>query len=389
MSECPKEHLTDEELNRYADDFGNSSLAYVQHLNLCSRCRDRANELMAQQRKIESLRQFRSSVRASDCPQDEVWARIAAGGSPKEDAEAALAHAAGCSRCAEKLRNALEDRDAELEPYGSVIAGLPSSTPKAIARQAKLAARAARAGRPRPVTKLRFWLPTAAALLLAAAGAIFLTRPRPAEANRLLALAYESGRNLELRFPGAAYVPLRQERGGSVVAAPPPPEAHTASIQQPAAEGVPDSQPLLEALAKISAKVSLQDGRWLDSRGRAELLEWQYDRAISDLERAHTLTPNDPSILADLAAAYFERGQVTDTRSDYVTTLGFLTSAVERAPRNAEIRFNRAIVFGYLGRYREAVDEWSRFLSLNPAGGWADEARVRQRQAKEKLSTSR
>lgn len=68
---------------------------------------------------------------------------------------------------------------------------------------------------------------------------------------------------------------------------------------------------------------------------------------------------------------------------DYESALRYLNSAIERDSKNAALHFNRAIVFGYLGRYREANNEWNVFLSLEPTGGWAEEARSLQGYANE------
>jgi len=362
LPESPRNHLTDEELNRYVDGNADLPLAWLAHIQACGHCRQKAGGLASQQRKLEALASAERSTPGSACADGEIWWRIALDIAPADDAHAALAHAARCPTCARKLRLAIEDRDADLATQDPLIQGLPSSTSERMAQQAHRLTRAARAAAGHSAFGWKIWLVGAAAILGAISGTLILTRPTSGDANRLLAQAYGERRVTELRFPGARYAPFGQERG-------------KADLQ---------SQALREASAQIAKERSRHphDGLWLQSSGRAKLIEWRYRDALSELQRAEVLLPGDPSVLADLAAAYFERAQAGDSQADYQVAIDLLSQAIGRDTNNAELHFNRAIVLGYVFQFPQAIQEWEEFLRLEPTGDWASEARSRLAEVK-------
>lgn len=315
LNDSSKTHLTDEELNQYADNAAALRSTGADHLQSCPQCRDRASQMIAQQRKLDSLREFTSTSPAGDCPNNDIWALIAVAAISEEDAATALVHAGTCSRCARRLQIAIEDRDADLEQHESLIDSLPSSTPKGMAREAQRLARASRGGSKPFIKRARVWL-AAAAILILAATSILVRRPNPVGVNRLLTFAYESGRDIELRLPGAGYAPLGKDLDGYATA--PQPMAGARSTSPPPVSGlahsvserrelrqIRDLMAKTQALSEASDKIALElmrrphGGRWLDPRGREELLAGQYDKAIPDLEKARALLPDNPSVLGE------------------------------------------------------------------------------------------
>jgi tetratricopeptide (TPR) repeat protein len=259
----------------------------------------------------------------------------------------------------------LDDLREESVPEDISLEDLPSSTPDGMREQARRLAEAARTPGPPSRRRLpRLWLVAAAAVVVVVSGTMLLMRPAADQVSGLLARDYGEHRTSELRFPGAPYGPIRQERGGNAGR----------------------SQSLLEAEVEISQELSRHpaDSRWLQLSGRVKLLGWRYDEAIANLSQAKTLAPEDPSIWADLAAAYFERAQVRDDQGDYHRALDLLSGAIERNPSASELRFNRAIILTHLNLMSRAIEEWNEFLRLDPTGAWADEARVRLAEVKNK-----
>jgi tetratricopeptide (TPR) repeat protein len=201
------------------------------------------------------------------------------------------------------------------------------------------------------------WLAIAAILVATVAGALLLLRPNEGRAARLLAEASEQQRTSELRFPDAAYAPIRLERG--------------AASSRPAA--LLEAQDIIESASARSP----EDAHWLQLKGRLACLQRKYDDAIAALTSARRLRPQDPSVAADLAAAHFERAQARDDAGDYSRSLDTLTEAIALDARSPLLRFNRAIVYEHLKKPAEAMAEWNEFLRLEPSGGWAGEARSR------------
>jgi tetratricopeptide (TPR) repeat protein len=211
-----------------------------------------------------------------------------------------------------------------------------------------------------PLLGRRIQWAAAVALVVIAVGIAVLNFDKTARANTLLAQAYTDGRSLELRIPLAAHGPIRQTRG-SIAA---------------------DSLALREAEAIISK--ALRDNpsnlAWLEAEARARLLQWRFDDALEILGMPQASVGTNSSILADLAIAHFERGQVKDDLDEYRIALNFLTQAIASTQDRADLRFNRAILYEHLGLRPQAISEWNVFLGLEPTGGWAEEARGRLNQ---------
>jgi len=366
VPELPRNHLSEEELQDYADGAGLPA-AVQSHLEVCSGCRSRAGDLRNQQLRIDALRSTETEAAGPGCPEPTAWLTVLRGILPQDEAANLLAHAAVCSPCAQRLRETAEDLATEPNPHDPLLSSLPSSLPGGMQAQAQKFAQAAGARQGRPFARdVWVWAAAAAVIIGAVSGAIVIVRPTPARVNGLLAQAYEQRRWSELRFPDARYAPVRQQRGEAAV----PTEAW------------------LEAGDVISKELNRHpdDARWLQASGRAKIIGRMFDGAIADLTKAAAVLPGDASIRADLGAAYFERGQARDDVADFRSSLDFFSQAIERNPRRPALRFNRAVVLEHLSMYGRAESEWDEFLKLEPAGGWADEARARQAQLRKNLA---
>jgi tetratricopeptide (TPR) repeat protein len=192
------------------------------------------------------------------------------------------------------------------------------------------------------------------------AAVVFIaTLPPPVET--LLADAYTAQRNLEVRIPDAAYGPLRVVKGA----------AGASSLDRPPA--------LLESEAKIAARLAKNpdDPRSLQARGVAELLDRDYDSAIADFRRCLTLQPASSRLMIQLASAHFQRAETANSQPDYQAALNFLSRALKMAPDDPVALFNRAIVYQRMHLDSQAIEEWRRYLRVDPRSQWADEARRR------------
>jgi len=189
-----------------------------------------------------------------------------------------------------------------------------------------------------------------------------------ADVNQLLAQAYAEQRTIELRMPGAQHAPTRIERG-----------RRRSHLNRPMS--------LLDAESIIRHGLDKhpEDPAWLDKRGRAELLEGDYESAIATLRRANDLQNAAPAIPTDLATAYFERAEAEGHTTDYGTAAELLSSVLQRNPEDDVALFNRAIVYERLFRYREAIKDWERYLHLSRDEGWNGEARQHLEQLNEKV----
>ena len=115
----------------------------------------------------------------------------------------------------------------------------------------------------------------------------------------LVATAYSEQRTLELRIARSQHSEMRVRRG-----------------QDTYPMGRPQS--LLEAEAAIARglRAKPEDPRLLAARGSADLLEWSYEAAITDMQQALDTQVNSPAVLNGLATAYFERAEAESRFGD-------------------------------------------------------------------------
>jgi tetratricopeptide (TPR) repeat protein len=161
-----------------------------------------------------------------------------------------------------------------------------------------------------------------------------------------------------MRIPGAERAPLGAQQRGTGVA-------------------VQRTEKLLEAEARIARELKKDpDSRkWLGLRARAEMLAWDPESAIDTLNRLIEHRPDDPEVLADLGMAYALRAEAADRAVDYNRAIDYLSRALKISPESQTATFNRALVYERMNQYDEAAREWQRYLTLDPSGAWADEAK--------------
>ncbi len=267
-----------------------------------------------------------------DCPAPEVWTALAAGAStsewdPRPPAKLLL-HAAECDHCGPLLRDATEIFQEE----------------------------------PRRASSWPVWAAIAAAVALVAAGLAIWKLRQPPLAE--LAEVYGRHRTMEIRLPGAPHGPIRIERGGAAA-----------------------SSELLDAAAKIARQreSGARSADWAQAQGRLAVVQGDYDGAIAAFQGAMDLGEPGADLLVDFAAAYFGRAESSKDPSAYTRSLELLGRALQRDANHRVALFNRGVVHEKLALWSAAIEDWDRFLVLEPTGGWAEEARKRREAARQRL----
>jgi CHAT domain-containing protein len=346
------------------------------HLAQCEACQTLFAKEVEADRQLRSLSvglPARSEVR---CPSMDILYKLAAGGLIQSDSEGLMKHIVECDHCGPALRQAVEDLRTEVTPDEiSIIRSLKTSAPgwqKELANRLASGANKSSEAIPdaiRPLQQgVRFftarWVYAVAAILivalLAVAGrVIWLSRPSYTE--QLLGHAYAERRNMEVRIVGALYGPLRFERGG-----------HPSSSDRPAV--------LSEAEKRIRDELGRHPGSipWRQAKVRQELLEGDYDSAVRVAELAVDDGPASPSLLNDLACAYFQKGEYEGTASavEYGKAYESLSKALAISPDDPVTLFNRAVVSQRLELYSQAREDLRRYLAVdpNPSSEWHVEA---------------
>ena len=387
-------HLTEEELDQLsriprtsdrAAALGNApEESAVKHVSECPDCRRELDGIINVNTQLASLRVAPIENRGDLCPSDEEWMNLAAGLVNESESERMLDHAASCDHCGPLLRVAAADLAVQPTPEEDLILNtLASSHGEWQKRIAKRLARTMPTIPNQKPNTLAFWLKigslrprlalSAVVILLIGFATTWFFRSRSGtNVDRLLAEAYTQQRTLELRIPGAVYAPLRQERGAR------------SSLEKPS--------PLLKAEFEIKEQLTTkpEDPTILAAKGKAEILEWQYDEAMKSLKHALDLRPGSADLLCDLATAYVQRGDTENRPIDYGQAIEYLGQVLQKEPNNNVALFNRAIVEERLQLIEQAIKDWEEYLRIDPQSEWANEARKRLQalQGKAKISSA-
>ncbi len=306
---------------------------------------------------------------ATPCAPPEEWLRLASGEMDEAAAASLLSHAAMCQDCGKHLRLGLQICSGDVA--GEEADGPGAPDPASDEWRRRLAKTLAKTPRHGVGARGRAWLwvgsGVAASLLLAVALVWWQRANSPA---RLLALAYGESRIFDLRMPDAKFSPV-----------------HPAIHIRGASEGR-ERAPLLEARARIERHLERapNDPYWLQLQARADVMEEDFDPAIDILDRLLAAGPLTSALLADDAAAYFERGEATGSENDRATALDYLRRADELAPDDPVLLFNEAVVMEDRGQVMNAVETWSRYLRFERDPRWLAEGRARMEALEQKLN---
>lgn len=102
------------------------------------------------------------------------------------------------------------------------------------------------------------------------------------------------------------------------------------------------------------------DWRVISARGTVMAKQGKYDEAVPFYERALTLSPNNPTVMNNLAMAYAMTG-------DPKKAEGILRQALDAPGSTPKVRENLALVLGLQGRYDESKAIASGVLSTDTA----------------------
>jgi tetratricopeptide (TPR) repeat protein len=290
-----------------------------------------------------------------DCPEPGDWVWLAIGEASHKEIDRLLAHAAGCARCAARLRRGqqllFEDASPEEETAVASLLSTPGARRRSLAAQLAATPRHGAPGKP---AKIYLWAGAALAASLLVAGGLSFWRHETHNPERLMAEAYTHSRIFELRIPDAGFAQVT-------------PEAHLRG----GATGRESSR-LLEARAEIERNLERlpNDPHWLQLDARADILEEKFDPAIDILDRLVAAGPVTSDLLQDDGSAYFERGVATGSENDRATALDALRRADEMSPGDPVLLFNEAVVMEDRGQLMNAVETWNRYLRFERDPRW-------------------
>lgn len=215
--------------------------------------------------------------------------------------------------------------------------------------------------RPQAERRWPWWLYVAAAAL---AGMVFLAlwsvvRERHENLmGPLVEAAPRDGRYLEPRLSGGfPWAPLRAVRRAT---------------NEPLD---PEQMKLIGAAGNVLQKASKQSSAEAQHAAAvAHLLAGRPDEAADLLSKTAEAAPS-PQIWSDLAAMLFAASMKTNDSTRLAEALAAADAALRLDGRFAEALFNRALILQRLGLREEARTAWERYLVVDTASPWANEAR--------------
>jgi tetratricopeptide (TPR) repeat protein len=331
-----------------------------------------------------------------DCPTADSLCDLAAGLSSSADAPRLTQHAAQCPHCGPILRAYTEDFSDDLSPDDEALPSQLKSS--SLEWQKKMAQQMAAAVAPVSATgdarvaqppsavqeKIsqapkgsRFRLPSLkwffvpAGAIACALIALFIwnaQRETPQKVEKLLAQAYTEQRTMEMRIPYAAHSDFKQTRGdtGSLLNSP---------------------EALRKATDVIAAnlKKSPDDPHWLLLSARLDLLDWNYEPALSSLDKVVDSQISDsPEFLLTKSLALYERSEVSKESQGYFLAVDLLGRALQKTPDDPVLLFNRAVACEKIHSYECAKTDWEHFLGIEKDPTWAAEAHKHLDQINEK-----
>lgn len=378
-------HLNDDQLERLLQTGLGGSTHYENepeatkndrvHLAECDLCRKALQDREEAMARLRRIRIQHPSVAGPHCPEEHVWYSVAAG-IPSPEQERHLRHAIQCEHCGPLLRQAAEDMaDEETDQETAQMNTLASATGRWQSETARTLRQAARAqssstvGQQTPPSPWQY-LFRSRILILASCFVLVITaavlvawiyfRQEP---DVLIQRAFVEKRTIDFRFEGVPYASLRQERGSP---------GGLERMQRPA---------LLEAEAETAHELKLhpEDVRWLQASGRANLLEDDPNSAqlaVSLLEKAHRLAPDNDSVSIDLASAYMLRSDLAPVEMDRGRAIEILKPLAESRRGGETAQWNYALAEERAHLWSNAVAEWQNFLDRYPHSAWATEAQA-------------
>ena len=334
-------HLTLEQME-CASVGGTVPSSAADHLRNCRECEDTL-EL------FRTLRQDQAKAAPAGhaCLMPEEFAEMA----EREGRETLLIRAAECPSCAALLEVAFGDLGTQ---------PTEDCRPRVMARHSMK-----QIPRRRKLWAGSTWIAVAATLAIIIASAVWLVRSRQVPAAVLLAEAYTSDRPFEFRIFDRGYGAVRQQRAS---------ETSIFSRSRSLADA--------ELLVRERLRQQPNNSEWLLLKGRAELMEGQFEAAIATLTRVNHRSATIES-LNDLACAYALRGDLEKRTEDHARAAELLLRAARMDSKQPRIIFNLALVYKKLWLIDEAIAAWHSFLALDNQSGWATEARRRLAEAEE------
>src|SRR5262249_24637999 len=160
----------------------------------------------------------------------------------------------------------------------------------------------------------------------------YVVRDTPEKVEALLAQASTEQRRTEMRWPRAAWGPVRIPRGPD-----------DSSFSRP--------KSLIKAAGIIVDHESgnRTDPRWLRLKAQVDIVDRAPEAAIASLNKALEAQPDSVPVLVDLGIAYDLQAEISDDPHNLEQAIDFFGKALSRESTNRAALYNRALLYGRTG----------------------------------------
>ena len=127
-----------------------------------------------------------------------------------------------------------------------------------------------------------------------------------------------------------------------------------------------------------------ENPRILHLLGLTYLAEQNFDKALTEMQKAEKLDPKNSSLLSDIGTVILEKslrdesdGNFSEKTRNEVVALDYTERSLALEPKRPEALFNRALVLDEMGLTEQAKKAWQEYLAVDPNSEWSAEARKR------------
>ena len=127
------------------------------------------------------------------------------------------------------------------------------------------------------------------------------------------------------------------------------------------------------AIVEYKKEIAIND----NSTIAHQRLGYLYDKHLSDLVKAEAEFQKALKFDPNNTETLLHYGNILYTLEKYGQSADMFEKVLQQDPKNPTANYNLALVYERWGKTKLAIEQWQKFLNMNPPGSWAEDARKR------------
>ena len=127
------------------------------------------------------------------------------------------------------------------------------------------------------------------------------------------------------------------------------------------------------AIVEYKKEIAIND----NSTIAHQRLGYLYDKHLSDLVKAEAEFQKALKFDPNNTETLLHYGNILYTLEKYGQSADLFEKVLQQDPKNPTANYNLALVYERWGKTKLAIEQWQKFLNMNPPGSWAEDARKR------------